>query len=260
MARSVSDAAILLGALSEKNQDYTKALVVNELKNARIGIASDFFVFHSGVERLMADAIHTLKNSGATIVENLKFENREEWEKLEWQVPISEFKADLNAYLGSRTGLKVQTLADLIEFNKANSEKELRWFGQEIFEEAEKTNGLNDPIYMEVLAKVHEMTRKNGINLLMDQHQLDALIASTNGPSWTIDLVNGDHFGGGSSEAAAISGYPAITVPAGFVQDLPVGISFFGRAWSETTLIQLAYAYEQATKHHKAPGFLTEIE
>ena len=259
MARTVSDAAILLGALSEKSQDYTQALDMNGLKNARIGIASDFFGFHSGVEKLMAEAIQTMKNAGAIIVENLKFENREEWGKLEWQVLISEFKADLNAYLKRRTGLKVQSLADLIEFNKTNSETELKWFAQEIFEEAEKTKGLDDPIYLKALSKAQELTRKNGIDLLMDKHQLDALIAPTNGPSWTIDLVNGDHFGGGSSEPAAISGYPNISVPAGYVQGLPVGISFFGRAWSEATLIKLAYAYEQASKHRKSPGFLKEI-
>jgi len=259
MARTVSDAAILLGALSEKSQDYTKMLDVNGLKNARIGVASDFFGFHSGVDKLMAETIQTLKNAGAIIVENLKFDNQAEWSKLEWQVLISEFKADLNVYLKSRSGLKVQSLADLIEFNKTNSENELRWFAQEIIEEAEKTKGLNDPVYLEALSKVHELTRKNGIDLLMDKHQLDALIAPTNGPSWTIDLVNGDHFGGGSSEPAAISGYPAITVPSGFVHELPIGISFFGRAWSEATLIKLAYAYEQATKHRKAPGFLKEI-
>jgi amidase len=259
MARTVTDAAILLGALSEKNLDYTKALEFNGLKNARIGIASDFFGFHSGVEKLMAEAVQTLKNAGAIIVENLKFDNQAEWSKLEWQVLVSEFKADLNVYLKSRTGLKVQSLADLIEFNKQHADTELKWFAQEIFEEAEKTRGLNDPAYLKALSKVQELTRKNGIDLVMDRHQLDALIAPTNGPSWTIDLVNGDHFGGGSSEPAAISGYPNISVPAGYVHGLPVGISFFGRAWSEAILIKLAYAYEQATKHRKAPGFLKQI-
>ena len=259
MARSVADAAVLLGALAEKSLDYTQSLDVNGLKNARIGIASDFFGFHTEVEKLMADVFLSMKNSGATLVENLKFEKREEWGKLEWQVLISEFKADLNTYLKNRTGLKVQSLADLIEFNKKNADTELKWFGQEIFEDAEKTKGLDDPVYKEALSKVKEMTQK-GIEKLMDEHQLDALIAPTNGPSWTIDLVNGDHFGGGSSEAAAIAGYPAITVPAGFVHGLPVGITFFGKAWSEPTLIKLAYAFEQATKHRKAPGFLKSIE
>lgn len=266
MARTVADAAVLLGLLAEKDQnnskivlDYSKFLDVNGLKNARIGLASDYFGFHAGVDQLMADAIQSLKNGGATIVENLKFENKQEWGELEWQVLISEFKADLNAYLKTRSGLQVQTLADLIEFNTKNAATELKWFGQEIFESAEKTAGLEEPVYVEALAKVKELTRKKGIDLLMDEHQLDALIAPTNGPAWTIDWVNGDHFGGGSSDAAAISGYPNITVPAGYVHGLPVGISFFGRAWSEPTLIKLAYAFEQATKHRKAPGFLNKI-
>jgi len=259
MARSVTDASILLGLLAEKNQDYSKYLDVNGLKNARIGIASEFFGFHSGVDKLMDGAIQKMKACGAIFIENLKFENRTEWGDLEWQVLISEFKADLNVYLKTRSGLKVHSLADLIEFNKKNAESELKWFGQEIFEDAEKTKGLEDKAYLEVLSKVKKLTCEKGIDLLMDQHQLDALITPTNGPAWTIDLVNGDHFGGGSSEPAAISGYPNISVPAGYVNGLPVGISFFGRAWSECTLIKLAYAFEQATKHRKAPGFLKSI-
>jgi amidase len=266
MARTVTDAAVLLGLLAEKDtgkgkisSGYSQFLDVDGLKNARIGIASDFFGFHAEVEKLMTTAIQALKNEGAVVIENLKFENRSEWGAAEWQVLISEFKADLNSYLKTRKGLQVQSLADLIEFNKKNTETELKWFGQEIFEEAEKTSGLNEPVYIKAQAKAKELTREKGIDLLMDQHQLDALIAPTNGPAWTIDWVNGDHFGGGSSEPAAISGYPCITVPAGYVHGLPVGISFFGRAWSEPTLIKLAYAYEQATKHRKAPGFLKEI-
>lgn len=266
MARTVTDAAVLLGLLAEKDpsnskisSDYSQFLDANGLKNARIGIASDFFGFHAEVDKLMADAIQVLKNCGAVVIENLKFENRPEWGKLEWQVLISEFKADLNAYLKTRKGLQVQSLADLIEFNRKNTETELKWFGQEIFEEAEKTAGLSDPIYLDALAKARILTREKGIDLLMDQHQLDALIAPTNGPAWTIDWVNGDHFGGGSSEPAAISGYPSITVPAGYIHGLPVGISFFGRAWSEPTIIKLAFAYEQATKHRKAPKFLKGI-
>ncbi len=258
MARTVTDAAILLGLLAEKPQDYTPELKVDGLRNARIGIASEFFGFHSGVNKLMDEAIQTLKNSGAILVENLKFENREEWGKLEWQVLISEFKADLNAYLKTRSGLKVQSLADLIEFNKQNQDAELKWFGQEIFEEAEETKGLDDPEYRKALAKAKELTQK-GIEKLMDQHHLDALIAPTNGPAWTIDWVNGDHFGGGSSEPAAISGYPSVTVPAGFVHGLPIGLSFFGRAWSEPVLIKLAFAFEKATKHRKSPGFLSSL-
>lgn len=267
MARTVTDAAVLLGLLAEKEPgngsvfaDYSQFLDSNGLKNARIGLASEYFGFHAGVDQLMADAIQTLRNGGATIVENLKFENKAEWGDLEWQVLISEFKADLNAYLKTRTGLKVHSLADLIEFNQKNTDSELKWFGQEIFETSEKTAGLEEPVYLEALAKVRQLTREKGIDRLMDQHQLDALIAPTNGPAWTIDWVNGDHFGGGSSDAAAISGYPNVTVPAGYVQGLPVGLSFFGRAWSEPVLIKLAFAFEQATKHRKAPGFLKGID
>lgn len=266
MARTVTDAVVLLALLAEKDQenskilsDYTQFLDANGLKNARIGIASNFFGFHAEVDKLMAEAVKILREQGAEVIENLKFEKQPEWGKLEWQVLISEFKADLNIYLKSRSGLQVQSLADLIEFNKKNAETELKWCGQEIFAEAEKTSGLDDAVYLEALAKVRKLTREEGIDLLMDQHQLDAMIAPTNGPAWTIDWVNGDHFGGGSSEPAAISGYPAISVPAGFVHGLPVGISFFGRAWSEPTLIRLAFAYEQATEHRKAPGFLKEI-
>ncbi|HCY41598.1 MAG TPA: amidase [Prolixibacteraceae bacterium] len=259
MARTVTDAAVLLGLLAEKAQDYTSHLDANGLKNTRIGIASDYFGFSAEVDKIFQDAILILKDNGAEIVENLKFEKRGEWGDAEWQVLISEFKADLNAYLKTRTGLQVNSLADLIEFNQKNADTELKWFGQEIFETAEKTTGLEDPVYLEALKNSKKLTREEGIDKLMDEHQLDALIAPTNGPAWQIDWVNGDHFGGGSSDVAAISGYPNITVPAGYVHGLPVGISFFGRAWSEPTLIKLAFAFEQATKHRKAPGFLKEI-
>lgn len=273
MARTVADAAILLGALAESDPndaktnlekgeirtDYTSFLDAAGLKGARIGVASEYLGFSTDVDKLMADAVKAMKDQGAEIMEDLKFEKREECGNLEWQVLISEFKADLNTYLAGRTGIKPKSLADLIEFNKQNADSELKWFGQEIFEEAEKTSGLNDPVYLKALARVKELTRKQGIDLLMDKFKLDALIAPTNGPSWTIDWVNGDHFGGGSSEPAAISGYPAITVPVGFVHGLPIGISFFGRAWSEPTLIKLAFAFEQATKHRRAPGFLKTI-
>ncbi len=273
MARTVSDATILLGLLAESDlndiqtdiddpkilSDYSQYLDADGLKNARIGIASDYFGFSAEVDKLMQEAIQKMKDSGAVIIENLKFEKREEWKSAEWQVLISEFKADLNAYLKNRNGLKVQTLANLIEFNIKYADSELKWFGQEIFELAEKTEGLSDPVYLEALKKSKKLTREEGIDKLMVEHRLDALIAPTNRPAWTIDWVNGDHFGGGSSDVAAISGYPNITVPAGFVHGLPVGISFFGRAWSEPTLIRLAYAYEQATKHRKAPGFLDLI-
>lgn len=269
MARTVTDAAILLGALAEADpndnpvdlrqaepvSDYSTFLDAKGLKGARIGLAADFYGFNAKVDELMKQAIDTLKSQGAEIIEDLKFKDQDQWSGAEWQVLLSEFKADLNAYLATREGLEVQTLADLIEFNQKNKEKEMPWFAQEIFEMAEKTQGLQEAVYVEALKKAKTLTREQGIDKLMDEHKLDALIAPTNGPAWMIDWINGDHFGGGSSEAAAISGYPNITVPAGYVHGLPIGISFFGRAWSEPTLIRLAYAYEQASKHRKAPEF-----
>lgn len=272
MARTVTDAAILLGALAGSDpkdaptnlplgaihNDYTQFLDQAGLPGARIGVVSNFFGFHSEVDQLMRQAIQDMKNAGAELVSDLKLEGRDEWGKAEWTVLITELKADLNAYLASRNDLKAKTLADLIAFNKANADTEMRWFGQEIFEEAEKTAGLDDPKYLEAL-KVSKSKSQEGIDKLMDEHGLDALIAPTNSPSWPIDLVNGDHFIGGSSDAAAVSGYPNITVPAGYVHGLPVGISFFGRAWSEPALLKIAYAYEQITKHRKAPGFKNTI-
>jgi len=272
MARSVTDAALLLGVLAEYDpkdaptnlpvgeihNDYTQFLDRAGLKGARIGIASNFFGFHSEVDKLMQKAIEDMQRAGAEIITDLNLEGRDEWGKAEWTVLMTELKADLNSYLDTRSDLKIKTLADLIEFNKANATAEMRWFDQEIFEEADKTNGLDDPEYLEAL-KVSKSKSREGIDKLMDQHQLDALVAPTNSPSWPIDLVNGDHFIGGSSDAAAVSGYPNITVPAGEVHGLPVGISFFGRAWSEPTLLKIAYAYEQITKNRKAPGFKNTI-
>jgi amidase len=273
MARTVADAAILLGVLAMADSNdttvdlkkgeaiaaYSRFLDVHGLKGARIGIAADFTGFHAQVDQLLKEAVDTMRKQGAEVIEDLKFKDHEKWGAAEWQVLLSEFKADLNAYLATREGLNVHSLADLIEFNKKNADTELPWFGQEIFEAAEKTQGLEEAVYLEALKKSKRLTRKEGIDQLMDLHKLDALIAPTNGPAWTIDWINGDHFGGGSSEPAAMSGYPNITVPAGYAHGLPVGISFFGRAWSEPTLIRLAYAYEQATRHRKAPGFMKRI-
>lgn len=272
MARTVTDAAILLGALAEFDgkdaptnlpigtihSDYTQFLDQFGLKGARIGVASNFFGFHSEVDQLMQQAIQDMKGAGAEIIYDLKLEGRDEWGKAEWTVLTTELKADLNNYLATRNDLKAKALAEIIQFNKANADTEMQWFGQEIFEEAEKTTGLDDPGYLEAL-KISKTKSREGIDKLMDEHRLDALIAPTNSPSWPIDLVNGDHFIGGSSDAAAVSGYPNITVPAGYVHGLPVGVSFFGRAWSEPSLLKIAYGYEQITLHRKAPGFMISI-
>jgi len=273
MCRTVKDAAILLGALAEFDPndaethleqgqiyfDYTPFLMVDGLKNAQIGVVRNMFPSNGEVTELMEQAITDLRKFGAEIIDDLELKTRSEWEEAEWTVLITELKADMALYLESRTDQSLKSLADLIAFNEAHPEEEITWFGQEIFGEAEQTKGLDDPKYLEALKKSKEKSREEGVDKLMNEHQLDALIAPTNGPSWPIDWVNGDNYTGGSSDAAAVSGYPSITVPVGFVKGLPIGLSFFGRAWSEPVLLKLAYAFEQKTMHRQSPDFKQTI-
>ncbi len=274
MTRTVKDAAILLGTLAafdptdaethiEKGDffnDYTQFLDENGLAGKRIGVVTELAGFNAKVDELFRKAVDTLKEKGAEIVEDVKFENLRKADDLSYQVLVYEFKADLNKYLDEHPGAPVKSMAEIIEFNKRNSDREMPWFGQEIFELAQSKGDLTTDEYLKALSDSKLFTGKEGIDLVMNKHKLDALIAPTNGPAWTIDWVNGDHFGGGSSSPAAISGYPNITVPMGYVHELPVGISFFGKAWSEPTLLKVAYAYEQAAKHRKAPGFLETLK
>lgn len=268
MARTVTDAAILLGALAETDKkdsetfvpagqlynDYTPFLDKNGLKGTQIGFATNMSGFHKGVDELMKQTIKALKENGAEVVE-FEFGSSRKMDNPSYQVLLYEFKADLNQYLESHPNCKPKSLADLIAFNQSNAEAEMPWFGQEIFEAANQKGSLKDKDYLDALTESKKQSQKEGIDSEMAKHKLDCIIAPTNGPAWTIDWVNGDHFGGGSSSPAAISGYPAITVPAGFVHGLPVGVSFFGKAWSEPVLLKIAYAYEQATNHRKAPEF-----
>jgi amidase len=203
--------------------------------------------------------VEALKANGAEIIEEVKFENRGKWGNPSYEVLLYEFKADLNKYLQEHSAAPVKSLEQIIEFNKLNADREMPWFAQEIFEQAQAKGDLTTPEYLTALADSKRVAGKEGIDASMDKHNLDAIIAQTNGPAWTIDWVNGDHFSGGSSSPAAISGYPNITVPMGTIHGLPVGISFFGRAWSEPKLLKIAYAFEQATKHRKAPGFLESL-
>ncbi|WP_167604831.1 amidase [Maribellus sediminis] len=273
MCRNVSDAAILLGALAasdpndaethiEKAEfptDYTPFLKADGLQGKRIGIASQMIPDNAKVKALFARAIADLKAQGAEVIEDVKFENNRKWGGPSYQVLLYEFKADLNKYLSEHPTAPSRTMAEIIEFNKNNADKEMPWFGQEIFELAQEKGDLNSEEYLEALKNSKLYAGKEGIDKVMEEHNLDAIIAQTNGPAWTIDWVNGDHFSGGSSSPAAISGYPNITVPMGFVEGLPIGISFFGKAWSEPKLIEIAFAYEQATKHRKAPGFIKSL-
>ncbi|MBC8063887.1 MAG: amidase [Chlorobia bacterium] len=257
MARTVRDAAILLGALSTyiPLQDYTKFLDPKGLKGARIGVARKFFGFNPKVDAIMEEAIRTMKKLGATIVDPADLPSHGKYDDSEFEVLLYEFKADINKFLKT-TKVECRTLKDLIAFNIKHRDREMPYFGQEIFEMAQTKGSLTEKKYKDALAKNHRMSRKEGIDLVIAKHKLDAIIAPTGGPAWTTDLLNGDHFTGGSSTPAAVSGYPAMTVPAGTVRGLPVGITFFGKAWSEPTLIKLAYAFEQETEVRKAPTFL----
>ncbi|MBD0372081.1 MAG: amidase [Pyrinomonadaceae bacterium] len=270
MARTVRDAAILLGALAGVDArdeatnagrgkalpDYTKFLDAAGLRGARIGIARKFFGFSDHVDRLMNEAIDVMKRAGAVIVDPANVETAGKFDDTELEVLLYEFKADLNKYLaGLGAGAPVHSLKEIIAFNERNREREMPFFGQELFIRAEAKGPLTSRAYRQALAKNLLLSRAQGIDAVMMKHRLDALVAPTGGPPWTTDLINGDHFSGASSTPAAVAGYPNINVPAGYVYGLPVGTSFFGRAWSEPTLIRLAFAFEQATRHRAAPKF-----
>jgi amidase len=270
MTRSVRDAAIMLGAMvgldvsdpatatssNRARKDYTQYLDANGLKGARIGIARKrLFGYHSGADAIAAEAIDTMKGLGAVIVDPADVTTIGALSDPEFEVLLYEFKAGLNKYLAARGGA-VKTLKDAIAFNGANKDRELPYFGQEIFDMAQKKGPLTDPKYVKALESCRLNSRTRGIDLVMTHFKLDALFCPTGAPAWLTDLVDGDHDTGGSSTLAAVAGYPHITVPAGFTFGLPVGVSFIGRAWSEPTLFKLAYAFEQATKKRRAPTFL----
>ena len=273
MARTVTDAAILLGALAgvdpndsatgpgrgRAHADYRTFLTADGLRGARIGVSRNFFGFNSRVDRIMDEAIAAMKGAGAVIVDHADLATKGKFDDAESDVLLYEFKADLNAYL-AKSNSRYKTLASLIDFNNQNRDREMPFFGQEIFEMSQKKGALTTPAYLNALAKCRRLSRVQGIDALLAKHRLDAFVAPTGGPAWTIDLLNGDHFTGGSSTPAAVAGYPSITVPAGHVHGLPVGISFVGAAWSEPALIRLAYAYEQATKVRRAPRFLATAD
>jgi len=257
MARSVADAAALLGAMSEEGHDYARFLKADGLQGARIGVARKYFGFNDHVDRLMKDAIDVIKKLGATIVDPADMATTGKYDDTELEVLLYEFKSDLNEYLAALgPAVKTRTLADLIAFNDANREREMPYFGQELFERAQKKGPLSETAYKKALAKNHRMSRAEGIDAVIKKHKLDAVIAPTGGPVWPTDLINGDHFTGGFSTASAVAGYPHVTVPAGDVFGLPVGLSFFAGARTEATLIKFAYAFEQATMARRKPQFL----
>jgi amidase len=275
MCRTVRDATIVLGALTgidaedaatsasreRSYTDYTQFLKADGLRGARIGVVRKRFGFHEAVDKVMETALDAIKKEGAILVDPAEVDTWGKFGDTEFAVLLYELKADLNAYL-ARLGpdAPVKTLKDIIDFNDRNAAKEMPFFGQDTFIKAEEKGPLTTQEYLDALQKNHQLARTEGIDAVMDKNSLDALVAPTGGPAWITDHVNGDAFGGGSSSAAAVAGYPNITVPAGFVFGLPVGISFFGRAWSEPVLIRLAYAFEQGTKVRKAPRFLPHVD
>lgn len=269
MTRSVEDVAISLGTMvgvdSADNKtlasagkylsDYTPFLKSDGLKGKRIGLLKNSMGFHAKVDTLMKRAITDLKNQGAEVIE-IDFSLERGANGASFQVLLYEFKDGLEKYFASLGDkVLVKTMQDLIEFNKKDS-IELRYFDQRLLEMAAEKGDLQSKEYLDALTTMQKATRENGIDKLLKENKLDALMAPTGSPAWKTDLINGDHYIGGSSSLAAISGYPAITLPMGFVDELPVGVSFFSTAWTEGLLIEIAYAYEQSTKHRKAPKFI----
>lgn len=274
MTRTVEDAAILLSVLTgvdprdratsanegRVESDYTRFLDANGLSGKRLGVARQLFGFHSGVDRVMEAAIAEMKRLGAEVIDPVELSSEDQLSDSEMEVLLYEFKSDLNLYLaelGDRAPVK--TLAEVIAFNETNREREMPYFEQELFLRAEAKGPLTERGYLDALATNHRLSRAEGIDKALRQHLLSAIIAPTGGPAWTTDLVNGDHFSGGSSTLAAVAGYPNVTVPAGDVQGLPVGISFFAGAFREPVLLAIAYAFEQATKFRRKPNFLASL-
>ncbi|HKV33931.1 MAG TPA: amidase [Pyrinomonadaceae bacterium] len=275
MARSVADAAIILSALTGEDPrdpmtkesrghsaaDYTKFLDLHGLQGMRLGIARKHFGFSERVDKLMDNHIAVMKSVGAVIVDPADIPTTGKFDDSEFEVLLYEFKAGLNTYLaGLGPKAPVHSLKEVMDFNERNRDREMPYFGQDIMEKAQAKGPLTSKAYIQALRKNHLLTRTQGIDFIMKKHRLDALIAPTGGPPWPTDWLNGDHFSGGYSSASAVAGYPHITVPAGYVFGMPVGISFFGGAYSEGKLIRMAYAFEQATKARRAPKFLSAVD
>lgn len=269
MARSVRDAAILLGALTgiDPNdsataasdgkffKDYTRFLDAGGLRGARLGIARQYFNINPRVNALMDQCVAQMRSAGAVIVDPVEFPQVEPWSKTETLVLLYEFKNDLALYLQKRGG-QIKSLADCIAFNLAHRKQEMPFFEQELMEQAQAKGDLTQKEYLDALANNQKTSRTEGIDALISKNQLDAIVAPTTGPAWVTDLLNGDRPDSGCSSPAAVAGYPHITVPAGFDFGLPVGISFFGAAWTEPKLLKIAYAFEQLRKARQPPRFL----
>jgi len=274
MARTVADAAALLGALAGRDprdpatsmighaeRDYTRFLDRSGLDDARIGVARNLAGFDPRVDTLFEEAIREMRRLGAEVIDPADIPHTDELGKPEFEVLLYEFKADIGAYLAALSMAEApRTLADLIAFNEANKEREMPLFGQELFLQAQEKGPLTSPEYKSALDTCRRLSRAEGLDKVLEDQSLDAVIAPSGGPAWLTDPVNGDYFTGGDSTPAAVSGYPSLTVPMGYVAGLPVGLTFVGRPWSEGGLIRRAYAFEQATRHRRAPRFLPTVD
>jgi amidase len=271
--RTVADAATVLGALTGVDPrdpatsasagkfytDYRRFLDPHGLRGARVGIPRKVYFGYSSYSDAIANAaIKRMRELGAIIIDPADIPTAQQMDSSdsETTVLLFEFKHDVNKYLSELTHTSMRTLADLIAFNNAHAKQEMLYFGQDLFLQAQDTTSLNDPVYLNALEEDHRLSRQQGIDAVMNKYHLDALVMPTDGPASPIDLINGGSSTGGSSQPAALAGYPAINVPAGFVYNLPIGITFMGRAFSEPTLIKLAYAFEQGTKVRCPPRYL----
>lgn len=270
MTRTVADVAVVLGLLAgfdsrdaasemgagKTHRDYTQFLNAEGLRGARIGVARKFFGANSRANKVLTAAVETMKQAGAEIIDPADLPTHGKFGAAEHEVMLYEFKADLNTYLRALgPKVPVHSLEEVIEFNERKRERVLRYFGQETMIAAQKKGPLTEQAYLDALGTAKRLAGKEGIDAVMDEHRLDAIVAPTSGPAGVIDFLYGDRGEGGSSSPAAVAGYPNITVPAGAFMGLPVGISFFGRAWSEPVLLKLAYAFEQKTKARRVPRF-----
>jgi amidase len=271
MTRTVRDAAILLGAMTGVDardpvtsesagrtaKNYTEGLVPGGLRGARLGVVrTKLFGYSRHTDQVIEDALKVLSSAGAVLVDPANITTLGEFDDAEQLVMLYEIKADLFRYLTDLgAAAPIHTLADAIAYNNAHRDAEMPFFGQELFEQAEKKGPLTESAYVKALDRCRRLSRAEGIDRTMTTHRVDALVAPTNGPAGLIDLVNGDSGGGGSSTPAAVAGYPHVTVPAGFALGLPIGLSFFGRPYTEALLLKFAYAYEQASKMRKPPEF-----
>jgi len=263
MASNVTDAVILLAAMiGEDDADsdsisssvnYLSHLKLDGVKGKRIGIARNLTGYHKGLDKIFNKAVEALRVQGAIIIDEVNFENSDQWGDAEFEVLLYEFKNGVNKYLANTADGLPKSLEEMIEYNKEHAEVEMKYFGQELFEMAQSKGAITDDIYLDALKKSKRLTQEEGIDLLLEKYNLDLIIAPTTGPAWKIDWINGDHYSGSASSAAAISGYPHITVPMGYVHGLPVGLSLFSGKLQEGVLIEVAFGYEQATKHRLLP-------